>query len=66
MITHRDGKQVAQAWFHGLNPLLGDRAPARLLREGDLETVGPQVLTAARHWEREIYSVVFACIVTQK
>ena len=50
MITQRDGKQVAQAWFQGLNPLLNDCAPARLLREGDLETVGPQVLTAARQF----------------
>lgn len=50
MITQRDGKGVAQAWFQGLNPLLDDRAPARLLREGDLETVGPQVLTAARQF----------------
>lgn len=50
MITPRDGKEVAQAWFQGLNPLLDDRTPARLLREGDLETVGPQVLTAARQF----------------
>lgn len=50
MITQRDGKDVAQAWFQGLNPLLDDRSPARLLREGDLETVGPQVLTAARQF----------------
>ena len=50
MITQRDSNQVAQAWFQGLNPLLDDRAPARVLRDGDLETVGPQVLTAARQF----------------
>ena len=50
MIAQRDSKEVAQAWFQGLNPLLDDRAPARLLREGDLEKVGPQVLTAARQF----------------
>jgi len=29
-------------WFTGLNPELGDRVPARLLREKDVETVGPE------------------------
>jgi hypothetical protein len=50
MITVRDSAQVAQAWFQGLNPLLDDRSPARVLRDGDLEEVGPQVLTAARQF----------------
>jgi hypothetical protein len=39
---------VAQAWFQGLNPQLGDRSPARLLREGDLAEVGPEIVAAAR------------------
>jgi hypothetical protein len=50
VITARNSKEVAQAWFQGLNPLLDDRSPARLLRDGDLEEVGPQVLTAARQF----------------
>ena len=50
MVTARDSSEVAQAWFQGLNPLLDDRSPARLLRDGDLEEVGPQVLTAARQF----------------
>ena len=50
VITARDSEQVAQAWFQGLNPLLDDRSPARVLRDGDLEEVGPQVLTAARQF----------------
>lgn len=48
LITIRDGDEVAQAWFQGLNPKLGDRSPARLLRDGDLDEVGPDVLKAAR------------------
>jgi hypothetical protein len=48
VIARRDGAGVAQAWFQGLNPQLDDRSPARLLREGDLDEVGPEVLSAAR------------------
>lgn len=48
LITSRDRPEVAQAWFHGLNPELGDRSPTRMLRDGDLEEVGPEVLAAAR------------------
>lgn len=39
-----------QAWFQGTNDLLGDRAPARLLREGDLDELGPAVVAAAREF----------------
>ncbi len=39
---------IVQAWLQGLNPILGERSPARLLREGDLERVGPKILDAAR------------------
>lgn len=48
MIATGDGPAVAQAWFQGLNPQLDDRSPARLLHEGDLEEVGPLVVSAAR------------------
>ncbi|MGH2633338.1 MAG: hypothetical protein ACRDG3_07995 [Tepidiformaceae bacterium] len=47
-ITSADGPAVAQAWFQGLNPQLDDRSPARLLREGNLDEVGPDVIGAAR------------------
>ena len=47
-IADADGPQVTQAWFQGLNPQLDDRSPARLLREGDLDDVGPLVTAAAR------------------
>lgn len=48
LISRRDSKEVAQAWFMGLNPQLGDRSAARLLREGDLAEVGPEIIAAAR------------------
>lgn len=48
LIAERDSAGVVQAWFQGLNPQLEDRSPARLLREGDLDEVGPLVLSAAR------------------
>ena len=48
VISDQEGPRVVQAWFTGLNPELGDRVPARLLREGDVETVGPGILGAAR------------------
>lgn len=48
MVAGNDGREVAQAWFQGLNPQLDDRSPARLLREGDLDEVGPLVVSAAR------------------
>lgn len=48
LIAERDSAGVVQAWFQGLNPDLEDRSPARLLREGELDEVGPLVLAAAR------------------
>ncbi|MET3642821.1 hypothetical protein ABIC73_004424 [Prescottella equi] len=50
LITERDSPAVAQTWFQGLNPILDDRPPGLLLREGDLADVGPQVLAAARQF----------------
>lgn len=48
MLAATDGHQTTQAWFQGLNPQLDDRSPARLIREGDLDEVGGQVVAAAR------------------
>lgn len=48
LIASHDNASVAQAWFQGLNPQLDDRSAARLLREGDLDEVGPLILSAAR------------------
>lgn len=48
LLSDHDAARVVEAWFQGLNPHLDDRSPARLLREGDLDEVGPPVLAAAR------------------
>lgn len=53
LLRQKDSAEVVQAWFQGMNPRLEDVAPARLLREGDLETVGPAVLAAARAFAAE-------------
>ncbi len=47
-LQNHDHPSVVQAWLTGLNPELNDRVPIRLLREGDLEKVGPELLVAAR------------------
>jgi|SRR6266498_1135504 len=47
-IAGADGADVTRAWFQGLNPQLDDRSPARLLREGDLDEIGPAVISAER------------------
>jgi hypothetical protein len=48
MVAEADGPEIAAAWFEGLNPQLDDRSPARLLREGELDEVGREVVAAAR------------------
>lgn len=48
LLTERDHPRVVQAWFQGMNPQLEDTAPARLIREGNPDEVGPRVLAAAR------------------
>lgn len=48
MISDQDGQRVVQAWFTGLNPELNDRVPIRLLRDENIEKVGPELLGAAR------------------
>lgn len=48
LLQEKDSTTVVQAWFQGMNPRLDDVAPARLLREGDLEQAGPKILAAAR------------------
>jgi hypothetical protein len=48
MLAEAESPRIAQAWMQGLNPQLDDRSPARLLREGDVQEVGPAVIGAAR------------------
>lgn len=47
-IADHDSREVVQSWLTGLNPELKDRTPIRLLREEDLDKVGPELLAAAR------------------
>lgn len=47
-LSEHDSPRVVQAWLTGVNPELGDRVPIRLLREGDLNLIGPEVLGAVR------------------
>ena len=50
MLTEHDANDTIQAWFLGLNPMLDDTSPARLLTEEPLDDSGPRVLAAARHF----------------
>ncbi len=57
MIGDHERPRVVQAWFTGLNPELKDRVPARLLRDEDVEGVGPELLGAVRaSWREDSYS----------
>ena len=47
LITHSEGARIVPTWFQGMNPQLGDRAPARVLHEDPFEEAGPSVLAAA-------------------
>jgi hypothetical protein len=47
-IAMAEGKRTTQVWFQGLNPLLNDTSPARVLREGDVDIDGPAVIAAER------------------
>lgn len=47
LIGHSEGAGIVPAWFQGMNPQLGDRAPARVLHEDAFDEAGPRVLAAA-------------------
>jgi hypothetical protein len=48
LLSETHSPEVVQAWFQGMNPLLGDLAPARLLRESESDEAAHRVLAAAR------------------
>ena len=48
ILSQHDSPRIVQAWLTGVNPELGDRVPLRVLRDGDLGTVAPEILGAAR------------------
>lgn len=47
-LKDHDSARVVQAWFMGLNPVLQDRTPIRLLRDEDIDKIGPELLNAMR------------------
>jgi hypothetical protein len=47
-MTQYDSPRTVQAWLTGVNPELGNRVPLRVLRDGDLATMVPEILRAAR------------------
>ena len=47
-LAEHDSPAVVQSWLTGINPELRDRTPIRLLREADLDVVGPELRGAAR------------------
>jgi hypothetical protein len=48
LIDSSEGDGVAATWFQGMNPQLGDRSPARVLREDRTDEGMGQVLKAAQ------------------
>ena len=47
-LSEHDSPKVVQAWLTGVNPELGDRVPLRVLRDGEVATIAPEILGAAR------------------
>ena len=47
LIEQSQGASIVSTWFQGVNPYLGDRSPARVIREGDLEVTASDVRAAA-------------------
>lgn len=52
LIASRNSHTVTQAWFMGMNPQLDDDSPARLIREGKINQVGPDIMSAAKAFAR--------------
>jgi hypothetical protein len=48
LLVGKEDPKIIRAWLIGLNPELDDRVPIRLMREGDLEKVMPEIMGAAR------------------
>lgn len=50
IVSQRESQHVVQAWFQGMNPNLSDVSPARVIRDGDIDEVGPRVIAAAKEF----------------
>lgn len=48
LLGERYSAVTIRSWFEGMNPALGDAAPARILREGEPAADGRAVVAAAR------------------
>jgi hypothetical protein len=47
LLRERYGAATVQTWFKGMNPSLGDHAPAQVLRDGEPHAVAHNVIAAA-------------------
>jgi hypothetical protein len=48
LLRERYDATTVQSWFKGMNPSLGDQAPAQVLREGEPLVVAGDVIAAAK------------------
>lgn len=48
LLSQHESARTVHAWFQGLNPMLQDQSPARVLRDGNVDEDGAAVLSAAR------------------
>jgi hypothetical protein len=48
LLREREGAATVSSWFQGMNPRLGDQAPARVLRDQPIGMALPEVMAAAR------------------
>lgn len=48
LLREQNEAVTVQSWFKGMNPALNDVSPARVLREGAPDEVGPDVMAAAK------------------
>ena len=48
LLREREGAATVSSWFQGMNPRLGDQAPARVLRDQPIGVALPEVMAAAR------------------
>jgi hypothetical protein len=52
-LSEHDSPAVVQAWLTGVNPELGDRVPLRLMRDNEIDSVAPAILSAVRAYLRD-------------
>lgn len=48
LLSQEESLPVIQSWLTGLNPDLSNQQPLKLIRESNLQQVGPQIIKAAR------------------